>query len=85
MRGEISFVAMTEIVRGSELTCDYAMIDNEEYEFDCNCATESCRRKITGYDWMIKDLQKRYAGNFARYLMEKINLENGFSQTSNNL
>ncbi len=79
VRGEITFVAMRDIPAEEELTCDYAMIDNEAYEFECSCETKSCRGKITGFDWMTKELQLRYAGYFARYLNEKIDSNNGFS------
>lgn len=73
LRGEITFVAMKDIAIGDELTCDYAMIDNEEYEFTCKCGSAFCRKLITGYDWKIKDLQRKYADYFARYLLDKIN------------
>lgn len=72
LRGEITFVAMRDIKPGEEVTCDYAMIDNEDYEFECYCKTPSCRKKISGYDWMIKELQLKYSGYFARYLADKI-------------
>ena len=72
LRGEITFVTLRVISRGEELTCDYAMIDNEDYEFECLCSSQNCRRKITGFDWKIKELQEKYSGHFARYLLEKI-------------
>lgn len=72
LRGEITFVAMRDVPKGEELTCDYAMIDDDNYEFACNCGSVLCRKKITGFDWKIKDIQKRYSGYFARYLIDKI-------------
>lgn len=71
MRGEITFIAIRDIKVGEELTCDYAFIDNEDYEFICNCNTPSCRHKITGRDWMLPELQKKYADYFAVYLQKK--------------
>ena len=73
LRGEITFVAMRDIKKGEELTVDYAMIDDEEYEFECTCGSKLCRGKVTGFDWKRKELQKRYEGYFARYLEDKIN------------
>lgn len=73
LRGEITFVAMKDIDEGEELTFDYAMVDNEDNEFECNCGAKNCRHKITGYDWRIPELQRKYAGYFARYLLDKIN------------
>ena len=72
MRGEVSFVAMRDIPKGEELTIDYAMVDNEDYTIQCTCGTSFCRKTVTGFDWKLKDLQKRYKGYFARYLEEKI-------------
>jgi uncharacterized protein len=72
MRGEITFVAMRDILDGEELTFDYAMVDNEENEFECRCGAGQCRKIVTGYDWKIQELQKRYSHYFARYLLDKI-------------
>src|SRR5262252_3947499 len=37
LRGEITFVAMRDIRAGEELTHDWAMTDDDDYSFDCNC------------------------------------------------
>jgi uncharacterized protein len=73
LRGEITFVAMRDVLKDEELTCDYAMIDNDDYEFICNCGSASCRKLVTGHDWKIKDIQRKYSGFFTRYLVDKIN------------
>ena len=72
LRGEITFVAMRNIATGEELTCDYATIDNEDYQFECNCGASCCRRIVTGFDWKKKELQEKYKGYFASYLQKKI-------------
>ncbi len=72
IRGEITFAALRDIIIGEELTIDYAMVDNEEYRFKCNCNSSCCRNEITGFDWKIVDLQKKYKGFFARYLSDKM-------------
>lgn len=74
IRGEISFVALRDIDVDEELTFDYAMLDNEGYQFECTCKSENCRKKVTGFDWKLKDLQKKYGQYFARYLLDKINV-----------
>jgi hypothetical protein len=71
LRGEITFVALRDISVGEELTCDYAFIDNEDYEFECNCQAPNCRRRVTGRDWMLPELQKKYKEYFAMYLQKK--------------
>ena len=70
--GQIVFVAMREIAAGEELTHDWAMTDDDEETMTCRCGTASCRRTVTGKDWMRPDLRSRYAGYFSAYLAEKI-------------
>jgi uncharacterized protein len=72
IQGQIVLVAMRDIGPGEELTHDWAMTDDLDYEIDCNCAASQCRRKITGKDWMRKDLQEKYAGYFSWYIQSKI-------------
>lgn len=72
MHGEISFVAIRDIQAGEELTIDYAFIDNEDYSFECHCGSLNCRHIVTGFDWKIQSLQKKYYPYFAQYLKDKI-------------
>ena len=72
MRGEITFVAMRDIRAGEELTHDWAMTDDDNYEMECHCGAANCRRVITGQDWLKPDLQEKYRGYMSWYLEEKI-------------
>ena len=73
VRGQVTFVAMRSIAAGSELTIDYAMIDGDHAErMDCACGAASCRGVVTGDDWRLPELQRRYAGFFSRYLADRI-------------
>jgi SET domain-containing protein len=73
VRGQITFVAMRDISVGSELTIDYAMIDGDPAErMVCSCGVPECRKVITGADWRLPELRRRYAGYFSRYLQERI-------------
>lgn len=72
MHGEITFVAMRDILAGEELTIDYAFVDNEDYAFECHCGSPNCRHIVTGYDWKIKVLQDNFYPYFAQYLKDKI-------------
>lgn len=72
MHGEITFVAIRDILPGEELTVDYAFIDNEDYSFECHCGAIKCRHTVTGFDWKIKRLQDEYYPYFAQYLKDKI-------------
>jgi uncharacterized protein len=76
VRGQITFVAMRDIPPGSELTIDDAMIDGEPSEgMECSCGTRECRKVITGEDWRLPDLQRKYAGYFSRYLEDRFPVE----------
>lgn len=72
IQGQIVFVAMRAIPAGAELTHDWATTDDQNYEMECHCGTRSCRRVITGKDWMKKDLQEKYKGWFCWFLQRKI-------------
>lgn len=71
--GQIGLVALRDIQAGDELSFDYAMCDGEPYdEFACYCGSARCRKHITGNDWMIPELWKRYDGYFSPYLARRI-------------
>ena len=72
IRGEITLVAMRDIRAGEELTHDWAMTDDDDYSVECKCGAPNCRKILTGKDWQLLELQKRYAGYFSAYLARKI-------------
>ena len=72
LMGQILFVTMRSVERDEELTTDYCLMDNEDYELSCHCGAASCRGKVTGFDWRQPELQARYAGYFSSYLEAKL-------------
>ena len=73
IQGQIVHVAMRDIAAVEELTFDYAMNDNEEYEaMVCNCGTPRCRGVVSGKDWMKPELQRRYRSYFSFFIERKI-------------
>lgn len=63
---------MSDIPGGAELTIDYAMIDGDPSErMDCACGAANCRKVITGNDWKLPNLQRRYARYFSRYIQDR--------------
>ncbi|MBV6395585.1 MAG: hypothetical protein HFACDABA_01163 [Anaerolineales bacterium] len=76
LSGATALIAMRDIAAGEEITFDYAMCDDTDYdEFDCNCGQPHCRGRVTGADWRHADLQERYAGYFSPFIQRKIEAE----------
>ena len=76
VRGEITFVAIRDIRAGEELTHDWATTDDNDYSVECKCGAPNCRKIVTGKDWQLPQLQKRYAGYFSAYLARKVRMLN---------
>lgn len=73
LSGQTGLVALTMINAGEEICYDYAMSDGSPYdEFQCACGSWNCRQRVTGNDWLILELQQRYAGYFSPYLARRI-------------
>ena len=72
IRGQIVFVALRDIRAGEELTYDWAMEEHGRDRTRCRCGVRRCRGVLTGRDWMIPRLQRRYRGYFSSYLEDKI-------------
>jgi hypothetical protein len=75
--GQIFVVAIRDIIRGEEVTFDYAMCLGDSrnaapYRLQCHCGSARCRGWITDRDWTISGLQTRYRGFFQPYLQARI-------------
>jgi uncharacterized protein len=69
--GNIVLVAMRDVAAGEELTTDYALFDDADDPMTCNCGRPSCRGTISGRDWQLPELQRRYGGYFSTYLLRR--------------
>jgi SET domain len=59
-------LALRDLAAGEELTIDYATSTTEpSMLLRCHCETYRCRQLVTGDDWLIPEVQRRYAGHFA--------------------
>jgi uncharacterized protein len=75
--GNVLVIAMRDIVAGEEITIDYAMMVSDiDFTLQCNCKALSHRPVITGEDWQIPTLQRKYAGYFSWYIEQKIKRPN---------
>ncbi|MDX2042512.1 MAG: SET domain-containing protein [Acidobacteriota bacterium] len=72
-RGMIEIVAMREIESGEQITFDYAMCLTSDFgNMDCLCGAANCRKQVTGDDWKMPELQKRYNSYFQPYIEVRI-------------
>ncbi len=72
IKNALKIVAMRDIKPGEEITIDYAMQECSEFRMKCRCGSRDCRKTVTGRDWKIRRLQKKYKGYFSDYLRKKI-------------
>jgi uncharacterized protein len=76
LSGQIALVAMRDIQSGEEVCFDYAMSDIAAYdEFECDCGAPNCRHSVTGSDWQLPEIQKRYTGYFAPHVQRRIDAQ----------
>ncbi|MEN9626675.1 MAG: hypothetical protein RL557_1003 [archaeon] len=77
MQDEVTISARRNIKPNEELTIDYAMFileDNWIMPGKCKCASILCRHTITGKDWKLKKLQKRYKNHFSPLINKRIKI-----------
>ena len=75
MDDEVTISARRNITVGEEVTADYAMwVAYPGYVIiaECSCGSPLCRHRVTGDDWKLPELQKRYKGHFPPYLERRI-------------
>jgi uncharacterized protein len=73
LRGNATLIAARDIAVGEHLSYDHAtMAGSDAHDFECQCASATCRGKVTGHDWMLPELQLRYRGAFSPYLAARI-------------
>ncbi len=76
LSGQIGLVALRDIKTDEEVCFDYAMCDTMPYdEFKCLCGAPNCRGWVSGNDWQIPELQKRYAGFFSPHVQRRIDAQ----------
>ena len=75
MTDAATIVARRSISSGEELTIDYALFEAVEdftAEWECVCGSNNCRKRVTGRDWRLSELQERYAGHFLPLIGKRI-------------
>lgn len=75
MKRAFTLVARRNIQACEELTADYIFWEadkNYVAKWDCVCGSALCRKKITGKDWRLSELQKSYKNHFTTLLNKRI-------------
>lgn len=77
LNDEVTVTAMRDIKKGEEITMDAALWDDDaSWEYTeggtCLCGSNICRKTLTAHDWLLPELQKRYAGHFSPHIQRKI-------------
>lgn len=67
----IWITAMEEIAPGTELTWDYAMTEDNDWQMNCFCGLPECRGVITGYRGLPPERREAYAGFISQWLLNK--------------
>lgn len=69
-------VTFRDVAAGEELTVDYATTTTDpDMLVRCHCETYRCRQMVTGEDWRIPELQRRYAGHLAPEVQAALDAE----------
>lgn len=68
------FEAMRDIQSGEKIVVDYATVDYFDYDFDCSCKSENCRKKFDGKFSAKPEFQKRMSKYFSPYLKDRFHL-----------
>ena len=75
MAGVVTLAARRDIEPGEELTVDYALFEASEGfvgAWECVCGSTACRGRVTGRDWQMPELRRRYAGHFLPLVARRI-------------
>lgn len=75
MQDAYTLVARRDIKKGEEITADYALWEADENyisKWKCGCGSSFCRKRITGKDWRLPELQERYQGHFSPLINKRI-------------
>jgi len=65
--------ARHDIAAGSELTNDYATSTGAaDFAMACRCGSALCRGTVTGQDWRLDELRRRYGDHWVPDLLRRI-------------
>ena len=58
---KVVLIAIKNIQVGQEISFDYSTtMDEDDWEMDCNCGSQYCRKRIRDFKYLSKKIQKKY-------------------------
>lgn len=79
MKNAYTLIARRDIRAGEEVTADYALWEadsNYVSKWKCQCGLSVCRKRVTGSDWKLTEVQERYAGHFSPLINKRVERSN---------
>jgi hypothetical protein len=71
--GPYTLGARLDIAAGAELTSDYATSTGvADFAMACRCGSSLCRGTVTGDDWRLDELRRRYGDHWVPDLLRRI-------------
>ena len=75
MKDAYTLMAKRDIEAGEEITADYALWEADENyisTWECKCGSSICRKRVTGKDWQLPELQGRYTNHFSPLINKRV-------------
>lgn len=78
IRGRVTFVALCDIPAGEEITFDYSISEDSQWEMPCSCGAKSCRKIIKGVQNLPESIFNSYLPFIPKYF-QKVYRKSKFS------
>lgn len=75
MKDACTLIARIKINKDDEITADYALWEwdeNKISKWKCRCNNIDCRKILTGKDYQLIEIQKKYLGHFSPLINKRI-------------
>ena len=74
IKDRVKITAMRDIKKGEEITWDYEMSEDSDWEMkNCQCGSPNCRDTIRAFRFMPEEVRKKYQGFISDWLVQKYN------------
>jgi len=68
----LDMVARRAISKGEQIHMDYATFCGDNMQtFDCLCNSKDCRKKITGQDYLLPNLEEKYGDHVSPWVISR--------------